>query len=264
MTLMGRTEVGLERAAKKLASEIDHGGRVDYVVGDATHPADLERAVSHVEDSVGHLDIVVATVGGSTIVPLLMFEPADFRQDLERNVIAPFLTIKHAVPAMVRAGGGSIVCISSDAADMAWEFMAGYCAGKAGLEGLIRSAALELAKHRIRVNAVRPGLVDVGTERHRGIFDDPETLAQFIEQKPLGRTGRPDDIGAGVRFLAGPESSWITGQSIAIEGGNELKAAPRLERVVRQRWDESDVDAALRGEIPPSSSDPADEEALDG
>jgi NAD(P)-dependent dehydrogenase (short-subunit alcohol dehydrogenase family) len=101
------------------------------------------------------------------------------------------------------------------------------------------------------VNAVRPGLTRTNSNNVSLLFTDPELIQEFIDQKPLGRTGTPEDIAAGVRYLAGPESSWVTGQSLAIEGGNELRRAPSLEKVARHRLGDDAVDAALGGRLWP-------------
>jgi NAD(P)-dependent dehydrogenase (short-subunit alcohol dehydrogenase family) len=83
-----------------------------------------------------------------------------------------------------------------------------------------------------------------------GLFANEAVISKFLAEKPLGRTGVPDDIAAGVRYLAGSESGWVTGQSIGIEGGNELTKAPYLEDLVRKRFGEDAIDAALAGRIP--------------
>jgi NAD(P)-dependent dehydrogenase (short-subunit alcohol dehydrogenase family) len=192
----------------------------------------------------------VATVGGGTIAPFLVLDEDVLLEELRRNIVGAFLAIKHVVPVMVTSGGGSIVCISSDAATMSWPFMAGYCAGKAGLDAMVRVAADEFGHHAIRVNAVRPGLTKTASNNVSALFSDPEILEEFRSQKPLGRTGTPEDIAAGVRFLAGPESAWVTGQSLAIEGGNELRKAPSLEKIARLRYGDEAVDVAIAGRIP--------------
>lgn len=250
VTLMGRTEAKLAAAAAKIAAAVGDGARVQYVVGDALAREDVVRACSAAASFGGGLHIAVAVVGGGTIAPLLLMDEAVFTEDLRRNVIGAFLLIKHATPLMKEAGGGSIVCISSDAATMVWPMMASYCAGKAGLDALVRVAADELGAFDIRVNAVRPGLTKTDSNNVGMLFSDPEIIADFVAQKPLGRTGTPEDIAAGVRFLAGPESSWVTGQSIAIEGGNELRKAPSLEKVARARYGDEKIDVALQGRIP--------------
>src|SRR4029077_7722473 len=116
-----------------------------------------------------------------------------------------------------------------------------------GLESFIQTAAEELGPANIRINAVRPGLT---TSNNTGPLHQEPIHSKFVEQMPLGRTGVPDDIAAAVRYLAGPESSWVTGQSFAIEGGNELRKAPYLEGTVRTRFGDEVVDACLAGKLP--------------
>jgi len=89
----------------------------------------------------------------------------------------------------------------------------------------------------------------VKTSANTRLFDNADTLKKFTDEKPLGRTGVPDDIAAGVRYLAGPESAWVTGQSIGIEGGNELTKAPYLEELVRKRFGDAAIDTALAGHL---------------
>ncbi len=248
--LVGRTEEALRRAVQEVRDDVGGEAVAEYVVGDATDPGVMRQAVAAAEALTGRLGICVATVGGGTIAPLLCMDEDQFAEDLRRNVVGAFTAIKQCVPAMAAAGGGSIVCISSDAATMTWPFMGSYCAGKAGLDAFVRVAADELGALGIRVNAVRPGLTRTNSNNVSMLFTDPELVAAFIEQKPLGRTGTPEDIAAGVRYLAGPESAWVTGQSLAIEGGNELRRAPSLEKVARIRLGDEAVDAALAGRIP--------------
>ena len=218
-------------------------------VGDAVDPDALTQALARAEALTGRLGIAVAVVGGGTMKPLLMFDADELAADLKRNIISAFLVIKHATPLMTNGGGGSIVCISSDAAKIPWPFLTTYNTSKGGVEGLVKGAALELAPLKIRVNAVRPGLVQTEATK-TGLFANEEAMAAFLAEKPLGRTGVPDDIGAAVRYLAGPESSWVTGQSLGVEGGNELTRAPYLEFLVRKRFGDGPISAALAGQIP--------------
>ena len=250
VTLMARDEEKLEAAAAEVRAAGAGKAPVAVFAGDATEPAEVRAAVERATSVTGFVDICVPTVGGGLIAPLLLLDDQDLLDQLRRNVVSSFLAIKHCVPSMVKAGGGSIVCVSSDAATMSWPFLAGYCAAKAGLDALVRVAADELGRHNIRVNAVRPGLTRTPSNNISMIFSDPEIVEDFLEQKPLARTGTPDDVAAGVRFLAGPESSWVTGQSLAIEGGNELRRAPSLEKIARTRLGDDAVDAALAGRIP--------------
>ena len=142
--LIGRTEETLAATVQRIRDDLGGDAVVDYVVGDATDPAEVRRAVTAATALTGQLKICVATVGGGTIAPLLLLDEEGFAAELRRNVVSAFTAIKHCVPAMANAGGGSIVCISSDSATMSWPFMASYCAGKAGLDALVRVAADEL------------------------------------------------------------------------------------------------------------------------
>lgn len=246
--LMGRTEATLAKARDAIRDEVP-GATVEYTVGDALRSDELGAALEAAEALADRLAIAVSVVGGGTMKPLLMFDEVEALEEMRRNIVSAFLVIRNATPLMTRGGGGSIVCISSDAAKIPWPFLTLYNTTKSGVEGLVRGAALELAPLGIRVNAVRPGLVKTDTTKD-GLFKNQPVIEQFLEQKPLGRTGVPDDIAAGVRYLAGPESAWVTGQSIGIEGGNELTRAPYLEALVRKRFGDEAIDAALSGRIP--------------
>jgi len=251
VTLMGRTEASLREAAQRIAEAVAPE-RVRYHVGDARTETDVAAAVEAASDA-GRLDVCVTTVGGGLIAPLLLFDADTFTNELSRNTTSAFIAIKHSVPNM-RASGGAIVCVSSDASRLSWPLMAGYCAGKAGLDALVRVAADELGDLGIRVNAVRPGLTRTRSNNSSLLFSDEELISEFRRQKPLGRTGTPEDVAAGVRYLAGPEASWVTGHSLAIEGGNELRRAPSLEKVARLRYGDEAVDAAMRGARLPAGS----------
>ena len=128
---------------------------------------------------------------------------------------------------MVANGGGSIVAMSSIAGHSTHRLMSAYCVGKAGIEMLVKVAADELGEHGIRVNAVQPGLVD--TELVGFITAGGKLLADYLDQMPVARVGTVDDIAAVVAFLAGPESTWVTGQMIGIDGGHQLRRGPRYD-----------------------------------
>jgi NAD(P)-dependent dehydrogenase (short-subunit alcohol dehydrogenase family) len=249
VVIMGRTEATLRDARREIVEFAGPDSTVEIHVGDTLDEADLRAAFGTAASLTDRLAIAVSVVGGGTMKPLLMFEPSEVMDDLNRNIVSAFLVVRNATPLMAEGGGGSIVCISSDAAKIPWPFLTLYNTSKGGVEGLVRGAALELAPLGIRVNAVRPGLVKTNTTKD-GLFANAPVIEQFLAEKPLGRTGVPDDIAAGVRYLAGPESAWVTGQSIGIEGGNELTKAPYLEGLVRKRFGDDAIDAALGGRIP--------------
>jgi NAD(P)-dependent dehydrogenase (short-subunit alcohol dehydrogenase family) len=244
--LMGRSESTLQRAAKEVGAAARFGAQVAWHAGDATVAGDVEAAVTAAKKVGGRFAICVAAVGGSKNAPLLLLDEKMLREALDSNLVSAFLAIKYSAAAMSELGGGSIICISSTAAKLSWPYLASYCMAKAGVEALIRVAADEFGHLGVRVNAVRPGLTR--TARNAALFET-ELHARFVEQKPLGRTGLPEDIASGIRFLAGPESSWVTGQSFAIDGGHELRRATDLEGGARSAWGDAAVDAALAGRL---------------
>jgi NAD(P)-dependent dehydrogenase (short-subunit alcohol dehydrogenase family) len=181
------------------------------------------------------------------MAPLLLLDERMLLDVYNINVVSAHLAMKYSTPLMVENGGGSIVCISSTAAKSTSPFLASYVAAKAGLEAFIRVAAVELGPLGIRVNAVRPGNV---VTRPRSEAENARG-EQFAQRLPLQRIGVPVDIAGGVRYLAGPESAWVTGQSFAIDGGSEiLPTAPPFDTIVRQRFGDDAVDAAVSGRLP--------------
>jgi NAD(P)-dependent dehydrogenase (short-subunit alcohol dehydrogenase family) len=245
VTIVGRNEAKLARASDGLRDAFPEA-RIAWTRCDVTEEADVERAVAFAVDRHGPLNVCVASAGGSSgMAPLLLTTAERMRADVDLNIVGTFLTLKHAAAAMRTAGGGSFVAISSNSATIAYPYLSSYCASKAGLEALVRVAADELGQYGIRVNSLRPGLVR--REAESPIFSDPNLIGNYLRVTPLGRTGVADDIGGAVRFLAGPESRWMTGQSFAVDGGHELRGAPDLEAVARRQLGDEAMDAMAAG-----------------
>jgi NAD(P)-dependent dehydrogenase (short-subunit alcohol dehydrogenase family) len=152
----------------------------------------------------------------------------DWNRCLDTNLTGAFLCIKHAGAAMVASGGGSIVALSSIAAPLTHRMLTPYCVSKAALEALVRGAADELGASGVRENAVRPGLVP--TDLATPLAGNEGIVADYIEQMPLGRLGTVEDVAAGIRYLCGPESDWVTGQCFAIDGGHTLRRGPDVTK----------------------------------
>jgi NAD(P)-dependent dehydrogenase (short-subunit alcohol dehydrogenase family) len=126
------------------------------------------------------------------------------------------------------------VAISSVAAAVTHRFMATYCVSKVALDGLVRNAADELGVAGIRVNSVRPGIVP--TELAAPLEADDHVRNDYLDQMPVRRLGTVEDVAGLVRFLAGPESGWITGQNISVDGGHWLRRGPDIEPWIRAGW----------------------------
>ena len=132
--------------------------------------------------------------------------------------------VKHCVPYMLKAGGGSFVGMSSLAGHVTHRFFGAYGVSKAGIEAMMQNAADEFGSQKIRFNAIRPGFI--ATEIMQGIPRDSKVYASYVENTPMGGVGEPEDVGHLARFLIGPESRWITGQVISVDGGNGLRRGP--------------------------------------
>ncbi len=243
--LMARHMEVLEQARAELQKEVP-AARVELYAGDARNAEDVRSALRQAYAIANRLDIVVPTVGGSVgYRPLLMCTEDHFRKDLEINLVTTFIAVRYSVPMMT--AGGAIVCISSTAAKMPFNGLVGYGTAKGGLENFVQGAAEELGAAGIRINAVRPGLMRA-TNNDR-LMQEP-IHGKFVEQMPLGRTGEPDDIAAAVRYLAGPESSWTTGQSFAVDGGHELRRNPDLTFMMEQMYGKEALATVRKGKSP--------------
>jgi NAD(P)-dependent dehydrogenase (short-subunit alcohol dehydrogenase family) len=216
VTICGRTEAKLDAAVQQI------GGATRRIVADVTVEEQVAAAVAFAAEPTGGLDILVANAGGS--MHMGSFETADagaVRATVDLNLVGTMLCIKHAVPAMRAAGGGSIIGMSSGAGHFPHRWLWAYGAAKAGIDMVCRSAAEELGADGIRVNSVQPGIVD--DELMAPITAGGALLDDYLAGMPLGRVGQVDDIAEAVRFLAGPESSWITGVNLPIDGGHHLR-----------------------------------------
>lgn len=227
VTIAGRTESRLETAAQELRGSAPAGTTVQIAVCDVSDEDDVAAAVEVASKPTGALQLCVAAAGTGTLAPVVAMSADQWNEIIGTNLTGAFFTLKHSAAAMVRAGGGSFVGISSIAAPLSHRFMSVYCVSKAGLETLVRTAADELGHAGVRCNAVRPGLVP--TELSSALDADPQVRDDYLAQMPLGRVGTVDDIAQAVRYLCGPESSWVTGQAIGVDGGHHLRRGPDVE-----------------------------------
>lgn len=217
--MMGRREGALEAARSAILEDVPDA-RLEIEAGDATDEADVKAALVRAHALTGRLDILVPTVGGDdNYYPLLMDTKEHFLRVIDRNLTSAFLILRHGAPLMA-PHGGSIVCISTTTVTQQATGLAAYVAAKAGLERLVKIAALELGGAKIRVNSVRPGMTRSAATEF--MFDTPGIEARYAGVTPLGRVGEPEDVALAVRFFAGPEARWVTGQNIAADGGQEL------------------------------------------
>ena len=197
------------------------GGEARYVVADQSKESDAILAVDTAMETFGQLDVAINNAGteGNQTLTLEQQTDANVRRTLSVNTEGVLWCLKHEIPALRRSGGGAIVNVSSVAGHIGLESCAAYVASKHAVEGLTKAAALEVARHGIRVNAVAPGAIQ--TDMIDRIVGDGNTDARrSIEgMHPLGRMGTPEEVAAAILFLASEEASFITGQSLAVDGG---------------------------------------------
>lgn len=229
VVLAARNVERLDAAAEDLRAR--HGDdRVTTTGCDVTDEDSVVAACAHADGLEGEFTIVVANAGYGSASPFHLTSLDEWNGVIGTNLTGAFLTMKHAVGPMVANGGGSIVAISSIAAVETHRFMSPYTVSKAGLEMLVKQVADELGPSGIRANAVRPGLVP--TDATAGMMSIPDIVDDYLAQMPLGRAGTTEDIASLVRFLAGPESGWITGTCISADGGHHLRRGPNLDPVM--------------------------------
>ncbi|WP_436776951.1 SDR family oxidoreductase [Yinghuangia sp. YIM S09857] len=230
VTIAGRSEDRLKGAVAEIEKAAAPGVRVGYAVADVTDEAQTKAAVDQAA-SVGPLKAVVASAGGnSTMGPITQIDTQRWRDTVELNVTGTMLVLKHSARHMVRGGGGSFVAISSVASSNTHRWFGAYGVSKAGIDHLVQLAADELGASGVRVNSIRPGLVR--TDMVQMITDGGPLLDDYLQCTPLGRFGETEDISALAAFLVGPQSTWITGQVINVDGGHHLRRGPDFSSVL--------------------------------
>jgi NAD(P)-dependent dehydrogenase (short-subunit alcohol dehydrogenase family) len=241
----GRREAALEAARRALLDELPNA-RVATFAGDACDEAAVRALVERAHELHGRLDILVQTVGGGSCKPLLLEDAAGLKLEFETSVLSAFYMMKQGVPLM--APGGSIVCISSTAGARPAPGLGAYSIGKAALEMFVKVAADELGSAGIRINAVRPGLTR--SDRTQAMFASGTVLDAYAAETPLAGVGEGEDIARAVRFLAGPEAAWVTGQSFAVDGGLELRRHPAADSTLDAIFGRPLMDEVRRGRPP--------------
>jgi NAD(P)-dependent dehydrogenase (short-subunit alcohol dehydrogenase family) len=208
-----------DKTKAALAALEDEGIRAVGVVCDVAKEADIHNAISATMDQLGRVDIMVSNAGGGSGNADVVDSSLDeWERVLRTNLTGAFLCFRAAARTMIARGeGGALIAVSSEAATEAAPKKASYAAAKAGLGGLVRSLAVELAPHRIRCNVLMPGW----TNNHRMHQDEspPELVTETVAAIPAGRWGTPDDLGTAAVYLADPTLAYHTGAQLVVDGG---------------------------------------------
>jgi meso-butanediol dehydrogenase / (S,S)-butanediol dehydrogenase / diacetyl reductase len=212
-----------EAEAQRVAGAVARaGGSAEAVVADVTKEGDVRRMVSAATGGNGRgLDVLVCSAAIEVRASLADTSDDDWQRVLDVNLKGPFLCLKHAIPVMARSGGGSAVLLGSVLGSIGSPGYAAYCASKGALVNLAKQAAIEHAPDKVRVNIVSP------TACEAGLFlkvveqaPDPEGIKRMVaERTPMQRLGTADDVCEAIMFLAGDESSYISGAVFPLDGG---------------------------------------------
>lgn len=219
LAAQGATVVCAARTEAKLvavvASILEGGGKADHVVMDLASPDSVRAAVAATLERHGALHILVNNAGITRDRLLIQMKEEDFDAVVGTNLKGAWVAIQAATKPMMKQRWGRIINIASVVGQMGNPGQSNYVAAKAGLLGLTKSVARELASRNVTANAVAPGYVE--TDMTAGL--SAEVRAEFTKQIPLGRLGSPADIAAAVGFLASEEAGYISGQTLSVNGG---------------------------------------------
>jgi NAD(P)-dependent dehydrogenase (short-subunit alcohol dehydrogenase family) len=238
------------RSADRLAAAVDEikasagAGDVIYEPADVTNEDQIAAVVDTATAWHGRLHGVVHCAGGSqTIGPITQMDSEGWRATVDLNVNGSMYVLKHSAQQMVRGGGGSFVGISSIAASNTHRWFGPYGVTKSALDHLLMLAADELGASWVRVNGIRPGLIR--TELVQMVLDSPELSGDYAQCTPLPRPGEVEDIANLAMFLLSDAASWITGQVIGVDGGQNLRRGPDYSAMLEPAFGAD----ALRGVV---------------
>ena len=216
-----------EKAAREAVAEVEKLGRKGFdVQADVSKLPDIERLVREAEGRLGRIDILINNAGVAFIEPCLEVSERTWDTTLNTNLKGAFFCSQLVAKRMISKGiQGAIVNLSATNGTVAEADTVHYNASKGGLEMVTKSMAIELAPHGIRVNAIAPGIIE--TEIDEGFFADPAFKEHYGGHIPMKRFGQVEECVGAVVFFASDESSYITGQSLIIDGGLTCDQCPK-------------------------------------
>ncbi|HZU59417.1 MAG TPA: glucose 1-dehydrogenase [Solirubrobacteraceae bacterium] len=207
--------------ANAVVSQIESNGtKAIAVQADVGSEEDVKRMVSAAHEAFGGLDILVNNAGIENQVPTMEMSLQDWERVLRTNLTGVFLCMRECGLLMKDTGRGVIINMSSVHQFIPWPGFAHYCASKGGMKLLTETAAREWAPHKIRVVSVAPGAI--ATPINNFVLDDPESKHAVEEEIPLGRFGQPEEIASAVAWAASDQASYMTGNTLVVDGGMAL------------------------------------------
>jgi len=215
VVITGRTESKLIAAVKELGSSALY--RIHDVTAHSTH----EALIRELEENVGNIDILVNNAGINMKKNALEVSNEEFASIINTNLNSVFALTRVTAKSMVKRGKGVILMISSMAAYYGIDRVVAYAASKSGIEGMVKVLASDLSPNGIRINAIAPGFIETSMMK-TAFGSDPDRMHKAMDRTPLGRFGKPEDVGWAAVYLASDEANFITGVSLRVDGGNAI------------------------------------------
>ena len=216
-------EQGLAETAELVAAI---GGVTTSITGSVSDSGDVATMVARAVDAFGALDILYSNAAiylpGRGDAPVVDLDEEVWQRVIDVNLKGVYLCAKHAIPAMIRGGGGSIINVSSLAGTRGSRSSHAYAMAKGGVISLTQSLAVTYGPQGIRANAIAPGAIDTPMVRNAGSLADPAGVQAMMTHLPLGRVGLPEDVARVALFLASDESAYVTGTVQIVDGGFSL------------------------------------------
>jgi NAD(P)-dependent dehydrogenase (short-subunit alcohol dehydrogenase family) len=219
VAIAGRDQGRLRKAAKALAEF----GEVLAIRGDVSEAADAKRMVSETERKLGPIDVLVNNAGIYVNKPIEAFKEAEYDRVMDINMKGTFLCTKYAIPGMVKRKRGAIVNVSSDSGLVGTAGSSVYCASKGAMVLFTKAVALDHGKDGVRVNAICPGEVEtpmLDRDAAESGLSYEDYYRRLVGPIPMKRAAKPEEIAAGILFLASEDASYITGAAMSVDGGS--------------------------------------------
>jgi len=213
--IIGRNETKLQEAAKEL------GKNCQYIACDVSELNKIPLLVKQIIDEHGRIDILVNNAGINLKKPISDVTDAEFQQVMMTNVNSVFSMSREVSRSMVVNKSGSIINISSMAAQYGLPYVIAYTASKSAIEGMTRAMAVELSPEGLRINCIAPGFIATNMSA-TALNGDPQRKAKVLSRTPMGKLGMPEDIANMAYFLGMDESKYMTGTIIPVDGGNSI------------------------------------------